>query len=98
MTEITNEKLCAAAANGDTAALYTLWEQTERVFYMLANRLYNHWQDRATACGVTQEDCCQVCWFAFLDAVEAYNKEPERKEKFTSFIGFHVKRQIYVRT
>jgi RNA polymerase sigma factor (sigma-70 family) len=63
---------------------------------MLANRLYNHWQDRATACGVTQDDCCQVCWFAFLDAVEAYNKEPDRKEKFTSFIGFHVKRQIYV--
>ena len=40
-------------------------------------------------------DCLQVCWFAFLDSVEAYNRKSEREEKFASFAGFHVRRRVY---
>jgi RNA polymerase sigma factor (sigma-70 family) len=57
--------------------------------------LYARHRERAVSCGAERSDCLQVCWFAFLDAVEAYNREQERSEKFSSFARFHVRRHIY---
>ncbi len=92
---MTNEELCEKIRNGDTTALNALWEQTDRLFYTIARSLYARHRERAVACGVEAGDCLQVCWFAFLDAVEAYNRKSEREEKFASFAGFHVRRRVY---
>lgn len=93
--DITNEKLCLLAAKGDNAALNTLWIRTERLFRYFASRLYNRYRAHARACGIELDDCFQVCWFAYLDAIKDYAKKPDRKEKFTSFTHFHVIRQVF---
>jgi RNA polymerase sigma factor (sigma-70 family) len=91
---MTNEDLCAAVREGDNAALNTLWEQSDRLFYAIARSVYSRHRERAASCGVEYADCRQVCWFAFLDAVEAYNRA-ERTKKFPSFAGYHVRRHVY---
>jgi len=92
---MTNEELCKAAADGDVTAVNRLWEQADRLFYMFADRLYYRYSDCAAACGAERDDFQQVSYFAFLDAVTAYNRKPERDVKFSSFAGLHVKRRIY---
>ncbi|MBT9174037.1 MAG: RNA polymerase sigma-H factor [Syntrophomonadaceae bacterium] len=92
---MTNEELCVLIAQGNDRYVYPLWEQTDRLFYLLARRLFARHFERAAACGVELDDCLQVCWLAFLDAVEAFNRKPEQKVKFTSFADFHVKRHVY---
>lgn len=92
---MTNEELCGKIRGGDTTAPNALWEQTDRLFYTIARSLYTRHRERAASCGVEASDCLQVCWFAFLDTVDAYNREPEREEKFASFAGFHVRRHIF---
>lgn len=92
---MTNEELCAHIAQGNDECMLTLWEQTDKLFYFFARRLYASHRERAAACGIELDDCLQVCWFAFLEAVEAYNRKPKQEVKFTSFAGFHVKRHVY---
>jgi RNA polymerase sigma factor (sigma-70 family) len=93
---MTNEELCILIAQGHEDKIITLWEQTDKLFYMFARRMYSHYSDRAVSHGVELNDCFQVCWFAFLDTLVAYNKKPERDKKFTSFACLHVKRHIYI--
>ena len=92
---MTNEELCGKIREGDSNALNALWEQTDRLFYAIARSVYARHFERAASCGVEYADCRQSCWFAFLDAVEAYNRKPERDEKFSSFAGYHVRRHVY---
>lgn len=93
---MTNEELCRLIAQGHEEKILTLWEQTDKLFYMFARRMYNHYFDRAVSRGVELNDCFQVCWFAFLDTMASYNKKAERDRKFTSFAYLHVKRHIYI--
>ncbi len=93
---MTNEELCMLIAQGHEDKILTLWEQTDKLFYMFARRMYSRYSDRAVSHGVELNDCFQICWFAFLDTLVAYNKKPERDKKFTSFAYLHVKRHIYI--
>ena len=92
---MTNEELCAEIRDGNSTTLHALWEQTDRLFYKISRELYARHRERTVSCGVEIADCLQVCWFAFLDAVRGYNREPERKEKFASFAGYHVRHHIF---
>ena len=94
---MTNEELLQQIRNGegDDQTLATLWEQVEKLFYMHSDGLYRRHKNRAASCGVERDDCRQVCWFAFLDAIKAYNAKPGIELKFTTFIKFHVRRRVY---
>ena len=92
---MTNEELCGLIRDGDTTALNMLWEQTGKLFYTIAHELYARHRERAASCGAEIADCQQVCWFAFLDAVEAYNRRAGREEQFASFVKHHVRRHIF---
>ena len=94
---MTNEELLQQIRNGegDDCTLATLWEQVCRLFYMHSDGLYRRHKGRATSCGVERDDCRQVCWFAFLDAIKAYNAKPGTELKFSAFIKFHVRRRVY---
>ena len=92
---MTNEELCQKIRDGDAGALNALWAQTDRLYYTIARSLYARHRERAASCGVEAADCLQVCWFAFLDTVEAYNCEREREDRFAAFAGFHVRHHIF---
>lgn len=94
---MTNEELLRQIRNGegDDRALATLWEQTAHLLYIHSDGLYRRHKDRADSCGVERDDCRQVCWFAFLDAIKAYNAKPDTELNFSTFIKFHVRRRVY---
>ena len=94
---MTNEELLQQIRNGegDNRTLATLWEQTAHLFYMHSDGLYRRHKGRADSCGVERDDCRQVCWFAFLDALKAYNAKPDTELKFSTFIKYHVRRRVY---
>lgn len=94
---MTNEELLQQIRNGegDDRTLATLWEQVCRLFYMHSDGLYRRHKGRADSCGVERDDCRQVCWFAFLDTLKAYNAKPDAELKFSTFIKFHVRRRVY---
>ena len=94
---MTNEELLQQIRNGksDDRTRATLWEQTAYLFYIHSDGLYRRHKDRADSCGVERDDCRQVCWFAFLDAIKAYNAKPDTELKFSTFIKLHVRRRVY---
>lgn len=93
---MTNEELCSLIArDGNREQIYALWEQTHKLFFMHADRLYRRYRERASCCGAEPEDLRQVCWFAFLSALSDYIREPGRDEKLTTFAWAHVRREIY---
>lgn len=94
---MTNQELLQQIRNGegDNRTLITLWEQVCRLFYIHSDGLYLRHKTRATSCGVERDDCRQVCWFAFLDAIKAYNAKPDTELNFSAFIKFHVRRRVY---
>ena len=94
---MTNEELLRQIRNGegDDLTLSTLWAQVCHLFYMHSDGLYRRHKDHAVSCGVERDDCRQVCWFAFLDAIKAYNAKPNTELKFSTFIKFHVRRRVY---
>ena len=92
---MTNEELLQQIRNGGGHHLNMLWEQTQGLFYMLSDKLYRRHKNRADSCGIERDDCRQVCWFAFADAVNSYNKKPEQEYGFASFAKYHVRRRVY---
>lgn len=94
---MTNEELLRQIRNGegDDFTLSTLWAQVCHLFYIHSDGLYRRHKDRAASFGVERDDCRQVCWFAFLDAIKAYNAKPDIELKFSAFIKLHVRRRVY---
>ena len=94
---MTNEELLQQIRNGECndRDLEPLWEQVCRLFYIHSDGLYRRHKGRADSCGVERDDCRQVCWFAFLDAIKAYNAKPDTELKFSTFIKYHVRRRVY---
>lgn len=84
---MTNEELWAAGK------LPELWEAVARLLYQFARKFYlHHGKDVCSRHGVTLEDLQQECYFAFLDAVRAYN--PEKGFRFTSYLSRHAQNRF----
>mgnify|MGYP003292777038 CR=1 FL=1 len=84
---MTNEKLAELIKSGQKEYCADLWEQTRKIFTKKANRFYNFNRLQCDRCGLMIEDLIQICYFAMLEAVRAYN--PEKEYKFTTYINFH---------
>lgn len=84
---MTNEELAELIKNGQKEYCADLWEQTRKIFTRKANRFYNINRLKCDRCGLMLEDLIQICYFAMLEAVRAYN--PEKGYKFTTYINYH---------
>lgn len=85
----TNEELALLIQQGHKEYISELWGNCYKLLYMLSDKLFLRFSDKITACGYTQEDLHQGCFFVMLKMVEAYN--PEKGYKFTSYAMFHLK-------
>jgi len=94
---MTNEELLQQIRNGDgdDRTLAVLWEQVRHLFYIHSDGLYRRHKNRADSCGAERDDLRQVCWFAFLDTIKAYNAKPDTELNFSAFIKLHVRRRVY---
>ncbi len=92
---MTNEELCGRIRDGDSEALNALWEQMHSLFHAMALGLHKRHAKLAVSCGVERDDCRQICWFAFLDTVKAFNRKQEPGANFAAYARFHIKRHIF---
>jgi RNA polymerase sigma factor (sigma-70 family) len=92
---VTNEKLCAIIAEpGGDEFIPVLWENVRLLCFNLAGKYYRKNTKRAAKCGVELADVRQECYFAFLAALESYNREP-RTVMFNSFLDFPIRNKVY---
>lgn len=85
---MTNEELCKAYQNGDTEALYPLWEQNKGVIALHMRKLYNRNRERAISMGVEVADLEQSAYFAVMNAAKGYHEECGNK--FTTYLAYHL--------
>ena len=85
----TNEELALLIQQGHKEYISELWANCYKLLYMLSDKFYFARTERLAACGYTQEDLYQGCFFVMLKMVEAY--DPEKGYKFTSYAGWHLK-------
>lgn len=88
-----NNELAKLAQQGDQAALFALWTCVNRLLYLKAREFYWHYGTGFCAAhGVTLEDLEQTSYFAFLDAVRAYN--PAKGYNFVTYLTFASKNRF----
>lgn len=81
-----NETLAFEAQNGDMESLYALYTNVKKLISMKANKFCLEHADRCARAGVTQADLEQEGYFAFVQAVNAY--EPESEYRFAAYLSF----------
>lgn len=86
----TNEELALLIQQGHKEYISELWANCYKLLYMLSDKFYFARTERIAACGYTQEDLYQGCFFVMLKMIEAY--DPEKGYKFTSYANWHLKR------
>lgn len=91
----TNEELALLIQQGHKKYITELWENCFKLLYLLSDKFYFAYTDKITACGYTQEDIHQGCFFVLLKMIKAY--DPKKGFKFTSYANLHLK-QFFNRT
>ena len=84
----TNEELALLIKQGHKEYITELWTSCHKLLYMLTDKFYYLHQDTLAACGFTQEDLHQDCFFILLKMIEAYN--PNKPIKFISYANLHL--------
>ena len=70
---LTNEVLAIHIQNGETDLIPQLWAQVRALICRYALRFHDRQQERCEASGATVDDLIQEAYFAFLQAVQAYD-------------------------
>lgn len=83
---MTNEELASMIKNGNKKAIPKLWEQVEKLLYLLCNNLYIRHNEVLSRAGVQIDDLTQESYFAFLDAIQGYDES--KGYKFTSYLNY----------
>lgn len=86
---MTNEKLVELIQDGITELIPSLWENTEKFFYLQARKWFNKYPDMCRRAGVELEDLEQEAYFAFTDTIGYYKREEGLK--FLTFANFPIK-------
>lgn len=90
--EQTNEELALLIQQGHTELYKQLWNQTQRLLKKLALHDYHHMLSLFEAAGVEAEDCCQVAYFALMDAVNCFDEA--KGLKLSSYFNYHLKNRL----
>ena len=72
----TNEELALLIQQGHKKYITELWGNCFKLLYLLSDKFYFAYTDKITACGYTQEDIHQGCFFVLLKMIKAY--DPKR--------------------
>ena len=99
-TTFTNEEIAVRIQQGETALYAQLWEQTERLWFMLSMRLYNGSKELCAVSGVEQDDVRQICFLALYDAVQAFDcaKGLSLSSYFKYHLQNHFRDILHIRT
>lgn len=84
----TNEELALLIKQGHKEYITELWASCHKLLYMLTDKFYYLHPDTLAACGFTQEDLHQDCFFILLKMIEAY--DPNKPFKFISYANLHL--------
>lgn len=76
---MTNEELAVKIQQGNIEYYSELWEQNEKFFTLKASKFYNGCTERCISSGVEIDDLIQVCYFALVDAVKAFDDTQDYK-------------------
>ena len=83
---MTNEELVQQIREGDEDLIPVLWENVQKLLYMMSRRVYITMRNRCDHAGVDESDIKQEAYFVFLDALKAY--DPESGYMFTTYLRF----------
>ncbi len=87
---MTNEQLASAIKNDKNDRLILkLWDNVRKLIYIKCDKYYLALNDRFKASGVEIWDLRQEMYFAFLEALKAYN--PDKNLKFVTYLEFPIK-------
>ena len=91
---MTNEQLALLIKNGgNNKYIPVLWKNIQTLINIKADKYYYAMTDKFKAYGIDIGDLRQELYFAFLEAINAYNAE--KKLKFVTFLEFPIKNTIY---
>lgn len=97
---MTNEELVQQIREGDKDLIPKLWENVQKLLYMMAQRVYITMRGRCEHVGVELADLEQEAYFAFLEALKAY--DPESGYAFTTYLRYpfqnHVSKLLGLRS
>ncbi len=93
---MTNEELAVAYQNNRERDgrhyLVQLWEQNEGLLALMAVRFYAAYPERCARAGLTENDLKQETYFAFLDAVKAF--DAKNGYKFVTYLKYPIKNRF----
>lgn len=90
---MTNEQLAGfIKAGGNDELIPLLWANIKKLMYMKSDRAYRLYNGTCDKAGVTPMDIKQVCYNAFLKAIEAY--KPDGKYPFNSYLKYPFKNEF----
>ena len=89
---MSNEEIAIRIQGGERELLSQLWEQNTGIFNLNANRLYSLYRNRCISSGVTIDDIVQICFFALLEAVRAFN--PHSGYKMLTYLRYPLLKQF----
>ena len=90
---MTNEELALKIQNGEKEYLTELWVNNVKFFHACAQKSYIKHLELCQSSGVTYDDIYQVCFFALVNAVQAF--EPDKELKLLTYMSFQLQMQIY---
>ncbi len=90
---MTNEQLAEAIKkNKNKKYIAMLWKNVQNLMYIKADKYYYAMIEKFKAAGADIWDLRQELYFAFLEAVKAY--DPEKNLKFVTYLEFHIKNTV----
>lgn len=94
MSQLTNEELAILIQNGDTDYYGDLWKQVEPIIKRKCSCFYTRSKNRLSSLEVEYDDLVQECYFALVDAVNAFDSKGDLK--FTSYLNYPVKNRFSI--
>lgn len=92
MKNYTNEELAELIKNGHNEYNYLLWQQIEKIILKKVNIIALRYNDIMKAKGIESCDLLQECYFSFVNAIKAFDKDAGYK--FTTYLEYHIKNTI----
>lgn len=90
---MTNEQLAKAIkTNKNNRLIFKLWNNVRKLIYIKCDKYYFSLNDRFKASGIDIWDLRQEMYFAFLEALKAY--DPDKNFKFVTYLEFPIKNAV----
>ena len=89
---MSNEELAVAIQSGEKDLIPLLWDNIQKLAFMLSEKAYKRNEQKFVNAGVQQEDIKQTSYLAFMDAIKGF--DGCKGALFTTYYGYHLKKYI----